>query len=162
MSDMERFRTSTPAEAAEAVARVLGGARRRVDILSPQLDPVLYDQQPCLDTLRAMIVDAGRYASVRVLVVDVDALVARGHRMIEMSRRLSSFMSIRCLAEEDCVEPEAFLVVDDASYLYWPTGAGYQGHGRINDRGGCGRLSRLFQECWERSQPHPALRQLHL
>lgn len=162
MSEQERLLTATAADAAELVARLLESARRTVDILSPQLDPAVYDQQPCLDALRALIVAAGKHARVRVLVADVDALVARGHRMIELSRRLSTFMTIRRLAEEDSTEPDGFITVDGSSFLHWQAGAGYQGQGRRDDRGRCRRLDRLFQERWDRSRPHPALRQLHI
>ncbi|MCC5857436.1 MAG: hypothetical protein JJT90_04715 [Ectothiorhodospiraceae bacterium] len=162
MEEVERLHVTTQEQAADTVQALLQAARHQVDLLSPLLDPALYDRPPCLEALRRMVVNAGRHARVRVLVADADAVVSRGHRLIELSRQLSSFIEIRRLAEEDRNEEIAMLLVDGESYLYWGPGTGYQGSGRRHHRGSCRRLRQLFQDCWDRSEPAPSLRRLHL
>lgn len=162
MTERERIHVTDQSTAAEAVTALLRSARHRVDILSPTLDPLLYDTKDCVDALRSLITSAGRHAQVRILVADAGALVGRGHRLLELSRKLSTFMEIRRLSEEDRQEDIAMLLVDGESYLYWGPGNGYMGNGQWHSHGNCRRPAQRFQDAWDRSVADPALRRLHL
>lgn len=67
-SDDNRYRVSTPRECAAAVDEVLARARYRVDVLSPELDPDLYDRLEVVDALRQVVVVGGRRARIRILL----------------------------------------------------------------------------------------------
>lgn len=162
MNETQRIHVTEQREAAETVAALLQSARHRIDVLSPRLDPLLYDQPDCLEALRNIVVEARRHARARFLVADVSAVISRGHRMIELSRQLSTYIEIRRLSADDRDDETGLLIVDNESYLHWEPGAGYQGTGRWHSRGTCRRHAQWFQECWDRSEPDPSLRRLHL
>ena len=156
------IRSDTAGEGADCVIRLLAQARYRVDIESLQLDPLLYDRRGVRDALRRLVVKEARRARVRIVVTDAAPLVQAGHRLLELSRQLTSHVEIRELSTEDAAEPAPCVIVDDEHYFRWQAGAGYVGSGRWNDRGHAGRWRRHFNERWERADLPPALRRLHL
>ncbi len=158
----ERYHTTSLAEARGAVWSLLQEARHRIDILSPDLDPQVYDQQPVLDSLRRIMVDGGRRARIRILVANGAQLAQRGHRLIELARQLPSYMQIRQLAEEDRAETPAWVCADSEGFARWDSDAGYHGFVATEGRAEALRLERAFDELWERSRIEPALRRLSL
>ena len=58
-------------------------------IFSRDLDPPIFDQKELLDSLAALVTRHSEI-KVRVLVQDIERVIKRGHRLIELSRRLTS------------------------------------------------------------------------
>ena len=92
-------------------------ARHSVDIVSRHLDPMLYHNAAFADALRAMILDTRR-AQVRLLVLDPAPLASQGHRLLELARHLTSFITMRTPAPEHKEFNEAWLVADNTGYLH--------------------------------------------
>ena len=161
-ADEEVISTTGGEDARSWVLRLLEQAHHEVDIQSPHLDSQIYDQGEVLAAIRQLVVNAGRRARVRILVGDCAPMVQRGHRLLELSRQLSSYIEIRELAAEDAIDAAALIVVDRAHYLRWESGAGYRGTGRRHARGRAARWHRAFSDCWERAHRPAALRRLHL
>jgi len=163
---MEKSQVITTQSADEArlcVSQMLEQARYRIEIVSTQLDPTLYDQQAVVESLRQVVVRGRHRSLVRILVADANALVQRGHRALELVRQLTSFMEIRQLSEDDASNhPGSFLVVDSEDYLAWKQDAGYHGKGRYDHRGYAARWGRQFDELWNRAHIPSALRRLYL
>lgn len=136
-------------------------ARRSVDIFSRQLDPLLYDNAEFADSLRALIVGSRR-ARVRVLLREVGPVVTRGHRLIELAQRLSSFMEIRIPALEHQDVADAWLVVDGSHYLHRRSGERHEATAGFDDARRARQLTFRFDEIWARAQPDLNLKRLHL
>ncbi len=145
----------------DASVELVRRARRSVDLFSHQLDPQLYDTSEFVDALRALVVDSRR-ARVRVLVREVAPLVARGHRLIELAQRLSSFMEIRVPAPEHQDTADAWLVVDRCHYLHRRTGTRHEATAAFDDARRARQLTFRFDEIWARAQPDLNLKRLHL
>lgn len=158
----QRFRTETMEDARQAVETLLKEARYRVDILSPHLDPRLFDQAPVTESLRRVIVEGRHRSRIRILVADPESVVQRGHRLLNLARHLTSQMEIRQLSLDDQLDPPTWLIVDQDSYARWDPDAGYDGLVAHHDRGQAARLERAFNELWNRSQPSPDLRRLFI
>lgn len=156
------LRFDTPHAQCSAVTSLAGQARTELLITSPDLEPGLYDQTPVLDTMmRLAILRRGR-VPVRVLVADAEAPLKRGHRLIELSRRFSSAIQIRCIPEElaDGVEP--CMLADEMGYTMRPTAAHDSLLMDFADGGQTRRLRRRFELLWQQSGVHPGLRRLYL
>ncbi len=136
-------------------------ARHSVDLFSHQLDPHLYDTSEFADALRKLVVGSRR-ARVRVLVREVAPLVARGHRLIDLARRLSSFMEIRVPAPEHQDTADAWLVVDGCHYLHRRSGARHEATAAFDNARRARQLTFRFEEIWARAQPDLNLKRLHL
>jgi len=145
-----------------AVAELTAATRRELRILSTDLQAPLYDQQPFLEAARRLVT-SGRQPTIQVLTVDIATAVTYGHRLIELARRLASFIEIRRLDPADADIVETFLLADHLSFIRQPHA--------MNDRTAIlakrspleGRdLARRFEKLWERASPDPNLRRLWL
>lgn len=132
-----------------------------LDIFSRHLDAGLYDQTPFLQALGALCL-GNRKARIRVLVQDPMSAVKRGHRLIELSRRLSSSIEIRQPHPDYRHHNEAFLVADDCGLIYRPLSDRYEGTANFYDPVQAERKADFFTEVWDRSETHPELRRLHI
>ena len=88
------FETESRSEVAEVTQRLAAQARRLLLLHSENLSPEIYDRPAFLDAVRAF---ARRHSQARFLILVQDArqAVQRGHRLIELSRQLSSTIEFR-------------------------------------------------------------------
>ncbi len=136
-------------------------ARRSLDIVSRHLDPTLYDTEAFGNALRELVVGSQR-AQVRILLLDSAPVVTRGHRVVELARRLSSYLAIRGPGLEHKDLNEAWLVADATGFVYRRFSDRFEATANFNDRRHAGHLTNRFEEIWQRAQPDPNLRRLHL
>ena len=97
-----------------------------------------------------------------ILLRDGRSAVQNGHRLIELSRRLSSRIEIRRPADEYLDFNETFLLADDCGYLHRTRDTRYEGTASFNNPAATLRLKRYFMEAWECSQPDVEMRRLHI
>ncbi|MBZ0071012.1 MAG: hypothetical protein K8I04_04725 [Gammaproteobacteria bacterium] len=145
----------------QVAALLAAQARRQVDLFTPDLEPVLYDQSPFLDALTQLCLSSPR-ARVRVLARDFERTVRDGHRLVELARRLSSYIELRKVHADYQDNNEAFLLVDDHGLLHRPYAARFEGSCSCKAPPEVRRLRAFFDEVWGRSEPHADLRRLHL
>ena len=136
-------------------------ARHSLDIVSRHLDPVLYNNAAFADAVRAMIVGTRR-AQVRVLVLDPAPLASQGHRLLELARQLTSFITVRTPAPEHKEFNEAWLVADNTGYLHRRFSDRYEASANFADRRQSNSLTNRFEDLWQRAESASSLRRLHL
>ena len=135
--------------------------RRTVDITSRHLDPALYDSQPFIDAVKQLVL-RNRLARVRLLITDMAPLITRGHRLIDLANRLSSFISIRKPGKDYKYFNEAMMIADNNAYTHRRFADRYDGVGSLDDSRRATELSGQFDEIWERADPDPNFRRLHI
>jgi hypothetical protein len=148
-------------ECLERVLEVLPQARRQVDIAARWLDPSLYDREEVLAALRALVVRQPR-ARIRLLVLEPEGLEKRGHRLLELASRLSSFFAVRRPAEEDCDFNEAWLLVDESAWLRQPQADRHAGSITGNDAASVRALRQHFDALWARAEELAEFRRLSI
>jgi hypothetical protein len=156
-----RFRIETREDTRRAAVALIRHAQRQVDILTPDLEPLVYDQADFLDTLTRPALGQCR-AKLRVLVRDPQRAVKEGHRLIELTRRLSSYMQIRKVHTDYADFTQAFLLADTYGVMHRTLAERFEGTVCFRDPLEVKRLRKLFDEIWDRSEPDPELRRLHL
>ncbi len=145
----------------EAAARLARQARRMIELFSPDLEPALYDQSPFIDALSDLAVSSPR-ARIRILAKDFERTVKEGHRLVELARRLSSYVEIRRVHEDYRDNNETFLIVDDHGLLHRRHAPRFEGTFSYKAPLEVRRLRAFFDEVWDRSEPDADLRRLHL
>jgi len=157
-----RLRLTQTAHAALAVTALAAQAQNRLDLLSHDLEPALYDRVPFLAAVRRLALARMGRVPVRVLLVDAAPAVRRGHRLIELARQLSSDVQIRAVPEHCAERGDRFLLADDSGYCLTPFHDPQAW--RVDFASGIEtrRLRAGFARIWEQASDHPALRRLFL
>lgn len=144
-----------------AALRLAEQGERTLHLLTRNLDPVLYDNEPFIDAVRRLAIYSPR-TKVYILLQDPTEVVMRGHRIVELARRISSHIFINRVCEDDQSRTDSFLIVDQTGLLYRPHAGRYEGTVDFHAPGQARQLLKYFEDAWERSQPEPELRRLHI
>lgn len=145
----------------DACLALVRQARREVIIMSRHLDAVVFDNVDASTALREFILQSRR-TRLRVLVKDPDPAVRAGHRLIELSQRLSSFAEIRVPTPEHGNYNAAFLVADGRGVVYRGLADRYEATVCFSHPALAGDCARQFEAMWDTSRSDPALRRTHL
>lgn len=148
-------------ECSAALTKVLQSARRRVLILSPYLDHELFDKPAVVDALSELARSAPR-VEIKILIFDSKLIVDRGHRIIELARRLDEKIKIRVLGQLPNAESSSFVCADLDAYWLLPA---YDKHDGVCDLANPvtnRRLSEVFDTAWAKSSEDTELRTLRL
>lgn len=148
-------------ETCHATDLMVGQCEDSLDIFSRELDPALYDREPFLQALSKVCL-THRKARVRILVQNPVPAVKRGHRLIELSRRISSSIELRQPHPDYRQINEAFLIADQCGLIVRGLADRYEGNANFFTQIPAQRKTGFFTEVWERSETHPELRRLHI
>lgn len=144
-----------------ATLEMIRQARLRVDIVSRDLDPAIYDQPALIDVFKNMILE-NRRARVRIIVFDAQALARRGHQLLKLAGDLSSFIEIRQGSREHEQYSEAMLVADECGYIHRLLWNRYEANANFNDRHQCKLLLNIFENMWDHATSSVYLRRLSI
>ena len=157
----QNIQVETIEENRHAVIALAKQASRSLHIFSHNLDPMIYDNSEFTDAIKALAIGHSQ-AQVQIIIQDSRKIVEQGHRIVELSRRISSSIHIRKTPPEMRSYSQAFLVADKTGLLYRTIGDRYEGHVNFNDRFESQNLLDFFATTWEHSAPDPELRRLHI
>jgi len=132
--------------------------RRKLYILSDLLDDPVYNTDAFRDAVRNLAIK-DRYSEVRILVKDIKPLVERGHRLLELARRLSSKVQLRKLTVPPLNNDQAYMIVDNATILYKHVDTVYNGYVDYAAAPKCKLLIEEFNKAWDMfGEVDPSLR----
>ena len=134
-------------------------ATRYVCILSPRLDAAAFDRD-ALATALSALARSSRQTEVRILVADTRGLVGRGHRLLQLARRIPSLVQIRRLSDHPDWNGQTVVVRDRDGVLYKPGGSDHDGFYEPESRASTEKHLELFEELWRYSVQDPELRTL--
>jgi hypothetical protein len=132
-------------------------ANRSIDIISRKLDPVIYDTPEFIEATKQLILKSSR-AKVRILVFEPDQIVKRGHRLVNLSMDLSSYITIHVPNKEHDSFNESLFIADATGYIYRKESERFEGKVNFNDKRASRFLIHEFNEMWEKSRSDPYLR----
>jgi hypothetical protein len=136
-------------------------ASRHVCIQSPGLDYAAFDNAELVDALSALV-RRSRQAEVRILINDARAILGRGHRLLQLARRLPSTVRIRKLSDHPQWNNETVVIRDRDGVLYKPGGSDHDAFFEPASRASALRHLELFNELWRYSVEDPELRSLSI
>lgn len=157
----ERLAVTTEAEARDGITALAAQARASLYIQSALLAPAIY-ATTAFTTAIADLARAHRWSQVRLLVSDADALINRGHRLITLAQRLSSYIEIRKLDPERPHDGSHCVIADDTGYAWFESNEQYRGFVDFADRAVSKRLSEQFMRDWENGLRLLDFKRLHI
>lgn len=136
-------------------------AQRGLSILTPDLEPGVYDHERFLQIVKHLVLSK-RYARVRVLISEPQRAVRAGNRLVGLGRRLNTYIEFRNVNEEFREHREAFLLADDVALLYRINHKRQEGIADTYEPAVARRYLALFEEIWAASENSRELRQLRV
>jgi predicted GNAT family N-acyltransferase len=161
LPDADLLRFAGELDCRQGLEACLSEPRRRLAILSQQLDHVLFDHPGVVEAMSAFARSAPA-VQVRILISDSSLVVSRGHRLLELARRLDSRMEIRKVPEELAPTETSFVTWDEQGYFLMPDFRQYLASANRYDPVHARRLADQFAGLWARSASDPELRVLRL
>lgn len=145
----------------QASERIACQTRHHLDILTYDLDKPVYDQAGFLEAVKRLAL-ACRGIGIRILLQDSERARREGHRLVDLSRRLTSKMEIRRPHADYIDHPENFIIADRIGYIRRRVTGRYQGEADFYQPIEAKLLTDFFDEVWERSEQESSLRGLYL
>lgn len=136
-------------------------ASRTLDIFTRDLDPQVLNTADFTAAVTRLALKS-KNSVIRILVQDPGRSVRDGHRIIDLSYKLSSFIHIRRPSEDYKDYNKAFIIADGRGLLYRVLADQYEGIVNFNSPYEAREYTAFFSEVWETSDTDPNLRRLHL
>ncbi len=122
-------------------------ARNCLCLFTHDLDPDLYNTPSFIDAARS-VAGAHNGGRIRILAHDIDRAINRGHRLIDLARRLGSPVQIRQTPRS---YHHSFLVADEIGVFDRRRADRFEATASFNDPGWASSLVRFFDEVWDQS-----------
>ncbi len=146
---------------AAALKEVIASASRRLVILNPYLDHELFDRSDVAEAISALARSAPR-VDISIIIFDSKLIVDRGHKIVELARRLDEKIKIKILDEPANAETSTFACADLDGYWLMPSYEKYAGVADLANPVTNKRLSEVFATAWEKCRDDIELRTLRL
>ena len=151
----------TRADNIQVANHMANQCQRSLFIISRKLDPAVFDTTEFADAVKYLAL-RHRRALIRIIVFEPDAIVKRGHRLLELSGRLSSFIEFRKAHYTFDSYNECLILADATGYIHRKNGELYEGTLNFKDRRTSRHLLNKFTDMWEMATPDPEFRKMML
>jgi len=158
-ANSRRWILSSKDETRDAAVAIAKAAKRTLSILTPDLEPGIYDHDDFLDVAKRLVL-AKRYAKIRVLVTDPGRAIRNGNRFVGVARRLNTYIDLRNAHEDYRSHREALLIADDNALLYRIDAGRWEGIADSYDPVVTRRYLDFFDTIWNVSEPGPEFREV--
>ncbi len=157
----ELLQFETRAENSLAANHMVKQCQRTLNIISRKLDPVVFDTKEFADAVKYLAI-RHRRAKIQIIVFETDIIVKRGHRLLELSGKLSSCIELRKAHYSFDTYNECLMVADATGYIHRKNGERYEGTLNFKDRRQANSSLKQFAEMWELATSDPDLRKMIL
>jgi hypothetical protein len=136
-------------------------SHREINIISRELDPLVYDVPEFIDSVKKMVL-SNRRSKISVIVIEPRAVARRGHLLLELAASLPTFIEFRTPGKEYKHFNESLFVADRTGYVYRNSAERFEGSLSFNDKRKAKVFMNVFDEMWNRSTADPNLRRISL
>lgn len=159
--DSESFLISSRQENHDALLAMVKQAKQSLEIYSHNLDGVLYDTAEYLAALKQLSLN-NKVSKIRILLRDIDYISKNGHRLIELARRLPTFVEIRQTSSNFDHIISCYSIVDNRGVIFRNDALRFEAKVNFNDPLLARDLLKQFNTIWEQSEPSQEMRSLHI
>lgn len=145
----------------DGLHKCLAEAIRNVRIHSQLLDHTFFDNLRIVDDL-SRFVRRGPPVTLKILLHSSQLVVSRGHRLLELARRLDGKIEIRCVSPEYAHDQQSCVLWDLRGYWLLPDYREYEALANLYDPIRTRNLWERFSYLWSHSSTDQELRLLRL
>ena len=144
-----------------ASIRMARQSKKTIEIISRELDPIIYDDQEFLDAVKDMIL-SDYHSRIRIIVLNPQIITQHSRRLITLAMSLTSFIDIRKPGPEYSGFNESLFIADGCGYIHRKKSDRYEGNLNFNDLRTCKYLLESFNEMWNKAVPDENFRKLNI
>lgn len=100
-----------------AIVNIVSHTSRTLAILTPNLEPDIYEHVQFLDTVKRFVL-AKTFARIRVLISEPERTMKSGNQFVQMGQRLNSYIEFRTLGQDFRPLAEAYCISDAEALVY--------------------------------------------
>jgi len=132
-----------------------------VSIYTQDLDPQILNDKDFAQHLLSM---AKHYhqMQIKILVKDSMKAVKSGHVLIRLAQQLSTHIEVKMIPDIYNEVRASFMVVDRTGFYFRQTASEFIGSVNFNSKPRAAKLLEFFADVWEKAEPDPHFRKLHL
>ncbi len=156
-----RLNLTTAEQNREVSITLVAQARYTLDIVCRDLDHTLYDNEDFYDAVKQLATSSPK-AKIRILIQDSSKVVKKGHRIVDLAQKLTSFIKIRLQGKRFKEFNEAWLIVDGKAWVRrshadkYIADVNYSAARQLKD------TLNNFNGMWDESNDDPNLRRLSI
>jgi hypothetical protein len=133
-----------------ATETVAASGQRLISIMTPDLEPEIYDQAAFLEIIKRFVLGRS-FAKVRVLLRDQARMGNGANRFIAMAHRLTSYLEIRLRAPQYRELTAAYCIADDRAIVYRVRADRAEGIAGLNNPPIARQYLQEFDAIWQAS-----------
>ena len=156
-----RLELTSAEDCRQATLALLKNTRRTIALFSRDLEPSIFGTVEFATALQRLALRS-RFTHIRIVVINPGPAIRDGHRLIELARRLSSFIEFRRPGPDHAQMAESFLVCDETGVMYRPLANRYEGFADTSNPLEARKLLKTFAEIWSQAEPEQEFRRLGL
>ena len=134
-------------------------ASAQICIATRHLDASIYDTDDFVDAIKQLVTRGGR-ATVKILIKDAAPILRRGHRLVTLAQRVTSFIEIRRPGPQHESFNKAYYLVDRCGYIDRTFSDRFEASANFNDPRTVRALCDSFEDMWHAAEPEVNLRRL--
>ncbi|MCG8378887.1 MAG: hypothetical protein MI865_05345 [Proteobacteria bacterium] len=157
----ETLKIETRQENADVALELVKQCQLKLAIISKDLDPFVYDNLEFLEALKSLAL-RGRHVDIRILIFEPEIVVRRGHKLLDLAGKMSSYVELRKPSPEYNKFDEAVLIADEVGYVFRDNAERYNGKVNFNSPRESKYMLEVFNDMWESAKPDPNLRRMHI
>lgn len=157
----ERLDLRTASAINQVAGHMLSQCKRSFYILAPTWEECLFER----DNITTGLYELARYSrnsDIRILLHSSDEAVRNNCRIVDLARRLSSYIDVRIQNKSFQSCSEAFMLADKRGVIYQGLSSRYDALADYHSPRLCESLTSNFLEMWAHSHRDPNFRQLHI
>lgn len=141
---------STLDEVRTATETVAASGQRLISIMTPDLEPEIYDQPAFLEIIKRFVLGRS-FAKVRVLLRDQARMGNGANRFVAMAHRLTSYLEIRVRAAPYRELTAAYCIADERAIVYRVRADRAEGIAGLNNPPIARQYLQEFDAIWQAS-----------
>ncbi len=141
---------STLDEVRTATETVAASGQRLISIMTPDLEPEIYDQAAFLEIIKRFVLGRS-FAKVRVLLRDQARMGNGANRFVAMAHRLTSYLEIRVRAAPYRELTAAYCIADERAIVYRVRADRAEGIAGLNNPPIARQYLQEFDAIWQAS-----------
>lgn len=143
-------------ETRQGLLDTLADTTRHVDILSPDLEPPLLDDDSVISAL-TQLVRRGSRSRIRLIVAQLDAKIVGSHRLVLLAKRLTSAIELRVLDDHPEWPNATWVICDQVAGVVVSTPK--RQSRPITGRAEARVMTDQFERLWQSAELSPEMRQ---